>query len=96
MVYRAFGNGSLQEEGGSDVANQVFEEQPGMLRIRVVRLDPGGVDAGTDNPSLVLLRFSAVRQGQASLAFDPASVLADETSDPLPGVSFFGGALIAQ
>ena len=58
VVYRAFGNGSLLEEGGSDVAYQVFEEQPDVDRVRAESVPNAGLAEHID--LAVLLRSAGL------------------------------------
>lgn len=89
--------GTLLESGGQGVAYFVNETAPGRLTVDAARLGGSGVDV-TGTLPLVQLTFRATAAGSTAMTFENAILYDDQppTPQPIPGLSWFGGTLIAN
>ena len=90
VVFRTYDPGTLLEQGAGFIDYQVQAQIPGTLRIQIARATAGTVVAGLDDPRLVTLGVDVVKTGSAPTGFGGS--LHDDASNPLPGITFFGGS----
>lgn len=90
LVYFAFASGTLMEQIVGPVTYDVDEQVPGVLRMQISRT--GSVDAGLNDPVLVVIRFKVVASGDTPATFASNSALEDDQGAALPGVTFYAGA----
>lgn len=90
--------GTVLESGGNPPSYLVRNLQPGLLDVAASRLDgaTGGVDVSAPQPVINLL-FRATEAGSSPVAFSRASLYdAQDPPQPIPGLSWFGGAITAN
>ena len=89
--------GTVLEQGGGSGSYQVGATQSGRL---VVGASRQGGDSGTDvsgTKALILLTFRMTQAGSSAAVFDNAALLDDSIQpQPIPGLSLFGGTLVAN
>jgi hypothetical protein len=88
--------GSLLEYGGQQVIYQIVENTPGLIVIGIARAggDAGGVNV-TSTATLVRLTFQVTDPGSCPVGFQGGS-FDDGALDPIPGLSWHGGTLVAN
>lgn len=90
--------GTVLESGGQSVSYQVSATQPGLVVIGISRTgsQAGGVDVTAAQPA-IRLTFRVTQAGNSTLGFGNAS-LQDAQSPPqdIPGLSWYGGTLVAN
>ena len=89
--------GTLFESGGPNVVYFVNEVAPGRLTVDATRLGGDGVDVPGTMP-LVYLTFRATAAASTAISFENAILYDDQppTPQPISGLSWFGGTLVAN
>lgn len=91
--------GTLLESGGYAVAYQHALLGPGRLLVSAARYDgvPDGADVGNSQP-IVHLTFRATSAGASTVSFENVLLLDSQppAPAPIPGISWFGGTLVAN
>ena len=90
--------GSVLESGGEIVLYQHSVPQPGRLEVGVARIEdnPGADVSGTG--ALVTLTFRVTSAGTSTVSFENADLLNSQPPQPqpIPGLSWSGGTLVAN
>ena len=89
LVFFSWSPGALMEQAPGPVTYDVGEQVPGSLRMQVSRTGP--VDAGPNDPVLVVLRFKVVALGGTPTTFTAPSSIDDPQGIPHPGVQLYAG-----
>lgn len=95
LLFRNSSAGTLLEQGNASATYDVRETTAGVLRMQIQRNTAGTVDAGTNDPQLVVIAFDVLIQGSAVATFSSSSLL-DEAGDPILGITFFGGSFLGS
>ncbi len=88
--------GNLLEYGGQQVIYQIAENTPGLIVVGITRAggDAGGVDV-ISTMNLVSLTFRMTDPGSCTVSFQNGS-FDDGALNPIPGLSWYGGTLVAN
>ena len=91
--------GTLLESGGYSVIYEDALISPGRLLVSATRFNavPDGADVSSSEP-LVQLTFRATSAGTSSVSFENVLLLDSQppAPAPIPGLSWFGGTLVAN
>lgn len=97
-TWTGWGAGSLLEQGGHVPIYQVAESQPGRLVVAATRQGVGttAVNA-TGTTTMIQLTFRVTSVGTWPVGFESAELLDAQLSpQPIPGINWSGGTLVAN
>ncbi len=91
--YVDFTEGNLFEQGGHTPFYDVQEPQNGQLVVVVTRQGGVPVVNASGTVTMIGLTFEVVQEGGSSVSFEAFALLDDQTAQPIPNISWFGGSL---